>query len=170
MSQIQGGGTVAASEIRIEDFQAAFGNVAASVAIVTTLVAGRPHGTTVTAFTSLSANPPLLMVALDQRSDLLATMQPGSAFGVNVLSHEQAGIAMACARKGPDKLRDVRWTERHDTVFIESAAAWFACAVESIAPGGDHMIVVGAIADVVTSGAAPLVYHRRRFTTAQSAA
>lgn len=170
MRQTQEPGEIVAGGVRVEDFQAAFGNVAASVAVVTTLVGGRPHPTTVTAFTSLSAEPPLLAVALDRRSDLLATLRPGAAFGVNVLSQEQAEIATSCARKGPEKIPATSWRERRGAVFIESAAVWFACDVESMVPGGDHVIVIGAITEIATSDAAPLVYHRRRFTTAQPTA
>ena len=87
-----------------EEFRAVMAGVATPVSVVTTLTDGHPHGTTVSAFASLSMSPPMVLVSLDRG---LGAARParasGSVFGVNVLGSEQAPLALAFARKGPDK-------------------------------------------------------------------
>jgi len=63
---------------------------------------GRTHGTTVSAFCSLSAEPPLVLVALDKRSDLLALLRASRRFAVNVLAAGQEEIGVLCATKAED--------------------------------------------------------------------
>src|ERR1700690_2023691 len=70
------------------------------VTVVTSHVDRRPHGTTVSAFSSLSLEPPMFLVSLGQRSDLLKTIAYPGRFGVNVLAAGQQPLATAFARKG----------------------------------------------------------------------
>src|SRR4051794_26966880 len=90
-------------------FRQAMGQVAAAVAVVTVLDDGAPHGTTVSAFTSLSMEPPMLLVSLDRSSTLLSKLSIGSIVGINVLAAHQDQIALRFARKGDDKFADVDW-------------------------------------------------------------
>ena len=103
-----------------DDFREVMAGVATPVAVVTTLAAGRPHGTTVSAFTSLSLAPPMVMVALDERSDLLRQLSVGSPLGLNVLAGGESALALAFARKGEDKFAGVEWVP--DTVRRACAA------------------------------------------------
>ena len=91
-------------------FREVMADVATPVSVVTALRDGAPHGTTVSAFASLSMSPPMLLVALDRRSDLLARLEHGQPFGVNVLGAHQAGLAAAFARKGADRFDGIEWT------------------------------------------------------------
>jgi flavin reductase (DIM6/NTAB) family NADH-FMN oxidoreductase RutF len=95
-----------------EEFRAVMAGVPTPVSVVTTLTDGRrPHGTTVSAFASLSMNPPMVLVSLDRGSDLLARLTIGTVFGVNVLGREQAALALDFARKGADKFTGVDWVD-----------------------------------------------------------
>lgn len=86
----------------------AWANVAAPVAVITLRdAAGRSHATTVTAFTSISFTPPVLMFALAHTSSFLARICEDSRVALSVLAHEQAHVAAACAAKAEDRLRDV---------------------------------------------------------------
>jgi flavin reductase (DIM6/NTAB) family NADH-FMN oxidoreductase RutF len=91
-------------------FREALAAVAAPVAVVTSFHRERPHGTTVSAFCSLSLEPPLVLVSLDRGSDLLRMVRHSRRYGINVLSHDQEGIATRFARKGVDKFAEVPWT------------------------------------------------------------
>ncbi|WP_318280395.1 flavin reductase family protein [Streptomyces griseoloalbus] len=75
--------------------------VASRVAVVTALDGSRPHGTTVSAFASLSLAPPMALVSLDERSRLLAIIRRSGRFGLNVLGAHQADPASLFARSGP---------------------------------------------------------------------
>lgn len=69
-----------------EVFRQVLGGVPTPVSVVTTMGGGRPHGTTVSAFCSLSLEPPLVPVALDRASDLLALVRRTQRFAVNLLA------------------------------------------------------------------------------------
>jgi flavin reductase (DIM6/NTAB) family NADH-FMN oxidoreductase RutF len=151
--------------VAYEDFCETFSHVPTAVGVVTTTNGdGRPHGTTVSAFCSLSVEPPLLLVALDRSSELLGHLTRSGRFGLNVLGSGQQDIGLACSRKGgPDKLVGVGWYEDDGLARIRAAVAWLACDVAEILPGGDHLIVTGLITNCETTDGTPLVYHRRRF-------
>ncbi|HET6393143.1 MAG TPA: flavin reductase family protein [Blastococcus sp.] len=91
-------------------FREVMADVATPVAVVTSTGHGVPHGTTVSAFASLSMEPPMVLVSLDRRSDLLALVRDTGCFGVDVLGATQSELALAFARKGGSgKFAGVRW-------------------------------------------------------------
>ena len=155
--------SLAPEGVTLDDFRETLSRVPSPVTIVTTLADGRAHGTTVSAFTSLSADPPLVLVALDRSSDLLELLREVPRFAVNLLASDQADIGLDCAKKGEDKLASVRWRNDDGLPRIENAAAWLVCEVDQILPGGDHEIVIGLVTACDTGADEPLVYHRRRF-------
>lgn len=151
--------------VDIKAFAETFSQVPAAVSVVSTYAADdRPHGTTVSAFCSLSADPPLVMVALDRNSDLLKELETSMRFGINVLAAGQEEIGLGCARKGEDKFKGVSWEDDDGLPRIDGTAAWLACDVQEFMPGGDHLIVVGLITRCEANDEAPLLYHRRTFS------
>ena len=146
-------------------------NVAAAVTVVTTADEHGAHATTVSAFTSLSLDPPMVMFALDRSSELLARLEEVGRCGVNILNAGQSNVAMACAKRGPDKLANIKW-ELHDGLpRITGALGWLRCDIEHLYPGGDHHIVCAHVRDVELAGddGAPCIYFRRNFATLQGA-
>jgi flavin reductase (DIM6/NTAB) family NADH-FMN oxidoreductase RutF len=84
-----------------------------SVSVVTTVAAGVPHGTTVSAFCSLSVNPPMILVSLDNTSRLLCHVRDSGRFGLNLLASDQSDLARRFATKAGDKFGRPRapcWT------------------------------------------------------------
>jgi flavin reductase (DIM6/NTAB) family NADH-FMN oxidoreductase RutF len=138
-------------------FREALAAVAAPVAVVTSFHGERPHGTTVSAFCSLSLEPPLVLVSLDRDSDLLRMVRQSRRYGINVLSHDQEEVATRFARKGADKFADVPW--------ILGTASWIACRLHGLADGGDHVIAVGFVEHAEASPSHPLLYRQRQFGT-----
>jgi flavin reductase (DIM6/NTAB) family NADH-FMN oxidoreductase RutF len=149
--------------VLLDDFRETLSAVPAPVTIVTTIDRRKPHGTTVSAFTSLSAEPPLVLVALDRSSDLLRLLRRAGRFGVNLLAAGQEELGLACAKKGLDKFACVSWHDDGGLPRIDETAGWLACDVQELLPGGDHIIVVGLVTACETTDAEPLLYHRRRF-------
>src|SRR5579872_7085844 len=90
-------------------FRAVMGEVCTAVTVVTAMDGSRPHGTTVSAFSSLSLDPPLVLVSLDRGSQLLEVITAAGRFGVNVLSRDQAALAARFATRGPAKFDGVAW-------------------------------------------------------------
>jgi flavin reductase (DIM6/NTAB) family NADH-FMN oxidoreductase RutF len=150
--------------VSLESFAETFSQVPQAVTVITTKNGDdTAHGTTVSAFCSLSVDPPLMLVALDRSSDLLKILRKTQRFGVNLLSGDQQEVGLTCAKKGADKLKAVTWEDEHGLPRIKGAAAWLACDVQEVLPGGDHVIVVGLVTACETGENEPLIYHRRRF-------
>lgn len=148
-----------------DTFRETLGAVCTPVAIVTSAVDGRPHGTTVSAFCSLSLRPPLVLVSLDRQSNLLAMIRDSGAYGINVLEHHQQHLARGFARKGDDKFEQVEWSLDHGLPRIHEAGLWLACSVHEMVQGGDHVIVIGLVQAADQDTHQPLLYQQRSFGT-----
>lgn len=149
-------------------FRAVMASVAAPVSVVTVMAGQRPHGSTVSAFTSLSLDPPMVLVSLDRKSDLLSHIRASGRFGVNVLAAGQAALARAFARKGDDKFEGVSWAPEAGVPRLPGCAGWLACTVGQLVPGGDHEMVLGRVIAAEHADFPPLTYHQRSFGTHQA--
>jgi flavin reductase (DIM6/NTAB) family NADH-FMN oxidoreductase RutF len=156
--------------VSAQSFREMFSGVAAPVSIVTAECDGRFHATTVTAFCSLSIDPPLMLVALARTSDMLGFVDRSRRFAVNILAAGQEQTALACAQKGTEKLSVVPWVERWGLPWFEASAGWLGCEVQDLLDGGDHVIVVGLVVDCEITTRTPLLYHGRDFHIPQAIA
>ena len=159
--------TLAATEPVMQDrFREVMAGVCTPVAVVTSFEGEDPYGTTVSAFASLSMDPPMVLVSLGESSGLLATIRRSDRFGLNVLGSAQAALAGAFARKGgTDKFIGVPWEEAQGVPRIPEAPGFLACEVSDLVIGGDHIIVLGTVVAAEYAAGAPLTYHARTFGT-----
>lgn len=148
-------------------FRQVMGSVCTPVSVVTTLAEDRPHGSTVSAFASLSLNPPMVLVSLDKTSELLGHVRRSLVFGLNVLHAGQAALATAFARKGDDKFDGISWTLDSGVPRLDGIAGWLACRVQRLVNGGDHIVVIAHVVAAGHDPAPPLTYYQRRFGTHQ---
>jgi flavin reductase (DIM6/NTAB) family NADH-FMN oxidoreductase RutF len=155
----------ASADALVMDFKESMARVSSTVVVVTTMTHVGPHGTTVSAFMSLSANPPMIVVSLDCASESLARIRGVSRFGVNVLSHDQADIARAFARKGGEKFAGVQWAPDHGLPRLDGTATWLSCSAARLVEGWDHTLVIGVVEAAEVAGGLPLTYHARSFGT-----
>jgi flavin reductase (DIM6/NTAB) family NADH-FMN oxidoreductase RutF len=144
-------------------FRAAMSQVATPVVVVTVVSDERPHGTTVGAFTALSLDPPMISVALDRQSDLLAKLRGAERFGVNVLASDQKVLATTFSEKGPDKFASVAWRPDVGVPRLPGSAVWLVCRTGELLDGGDHVVVLGTVEHAEVGSRSPLVYHDRAF-------
>jgi flavin reductase (DIM6/NTAB) family NADH-FMN oxidoreductase RutF len=155
--------------INRETFLELMSGVCSPVTVVTAMTLdGRPHGTTVSSFASLSLDPPLVSFALGRASALLALLQPGDRAGVNILGAHQQELASTFARQPPGpglKFDGVTWTIRAGLPYLPESAGWTAGRVERHVDGGDHVLLVVQVEEGEPTSAAPLVYARRVFGT-----
>ncbi|MEV7976778.1 flavin reductase family protein [Streptomyces sp. NPDC086519] len=140
--------------------------VCTPVAVITTRGQGLPYGTTVSAFTSLSMDPPMVLVSLDRRSQLLEVVRVSGTFGVNILSSTQAALAAHFARKGgTGKFADVAWYDDSGLPRLPGLAGFLNCRVARLVDGGDHLVVFGDVVAADSTASTPLTYHNREFGT-----
>lgn len=134
------------------------------VTIITTRdVQGTPSGATLSAVMSLSLDPPLMLAAFDRRSNTLRDLDLGKPFLIHVLSGSQSDLAMRFAGKASDKFDGVDWRAgKFGMPEIEGATGVITCTVAEVVPGGDHVIIIGAVDGIRHDPEVPtLTYHRR---------
>jgi flavin reductase (DIM6/NTAB) family NADH-FMN oxidoreductase RutF len=147
--------------IEASDFRKTLGQFATGVTIVTTRDAsGRPMGLTVNAFASVSLEPPLVLVCIDDRSETHGGFEASGVFGVSVLSEEQEGWSRRFAMPGQEKFApaDLMLGET-GVALVPDALAHIECRVSATLPGGDHTIYVGEVLRLHVAPGRPLLYH-----------
>lgn len=146
----------------------AIGHFATGVGVVTALGAGeRPLGSTANAISSVSLDPPLVLVCLREESDTLAALLERERFAISLLRHDQQAHADRFARRHHDEA----WagvphrTGIAGAPLIDDAVATLECALHDVADGGDHRIVVGRVLAVEHGDdhVAPLLFYRGSF-------
>ena len=148
------------------DFKRAMAQFASGVTVVTTRHGDTPIGITASSFTSLSLNPPLVLVSLDKKLFTHNVIAESGVFAVNVLSARQWELGMRFAGLKPeikDRFAGLKTTTAAlgNPIFPESLA-WVDCKVWNMYDGGDHTIFVGEVKDLSVSDAdVPLLYHNR---------
>ncbi|GAA4761497.1 flavin reductase family protein [Streptomyces sanyensis] len=153
------------------DFKDFMADVCTPVAVVTAMADGLPHGTTVGSLTSLSLRPPMVTVALEQRSRLLPKILRSARFGVNLLGAGQADVAGVFASSAAERFDRVGWCPDDGLPRLRGAPGWLVCELRRHVTGGDHLLLLGLVTRVSgTRGAAPLVYGGRTFGTHSGAA
>lgn len=126
----------------------AFGAFVTGVTIVTTRDdAGKPVGFTANSFTSVSLDPPLLLICLARTSRNFATMTGAKSFAVNILSENQKDLSNTFARPVEDRFAAAEWSDapQGSPVFAD-VAAWFECTMQEVIEAGDHVILLGVSA------------------------
>jgi flavin reductase (DIM6/NTAB) family NADH-FMN oxidoreductase RutF len=152
-------------DMRDQDFRDLMAAVCAPVTVVTTVDEDGPHGTTVSAFASLSLHPPLVTVALDQHSALLARIAKTGRLGVNVLGSADDELALRFARGGTDRFAGVGWSLAQGLPRLDGAAGWAACELRQAVDGGDHRLLIALVGHAESHPVPPLVYGHRTFGT-----
>ncbi|WP_369275922.1 flavin reductase family protein [Streptomyces sp. R11] len=146
-------------------FRDLMATICTPVAVATSMSGARPHGTTISAFASLSLHPPLVTMALDGHSHLLRMLRSTKRFGINVLAWHQEALATAFAQPGHIRFDTVAWSTDHGLPRIDGCSSWMTCEVQRLIPGGDHVIAIGGVTHATYTSAPPLIYHNRTFGT-----
>lgn len=137
------------------------------VAVVTAVDgAGEPHGMTCTSLTSVTVEPPTLLVCLDVRSGTLAAVRAGGWFAVNLLRDGARKTAELFAGPVPHRFRHVgsRPSPTAGVPWLADTVAAAECRVSRTVPAGDHEVVFGEVVAVACAGGSPLLYGRRQFS------
>ena len=145
-----------------EAFKAALRGWASGVTVVTSRSGERTHGMTVSAFSSVSADPPLVLVCANRSSTTHAIIEEGGVFAVNILASHQQDVSnvFASSKHEETRLQRVRWSEgKTGAPLIDGALAALECTVTSAHREGSHTIYVGHVQAVHTTDAKPLLYY-----------
>lgn len=154
--------TAPPSDLDPRRLRRAFGAFATGVTITATRDAeGEPVGFTANSFTSVSLEPPLLLVCIAETANTYPAFRDASSFAVSVLAAEQRALSTTFATQGADRFAGVNWhAERTGAPVIDGAVAWFDCNVERHIAAGDHVILLGRVEAFGHVQGAPLAYCR----------
>jgi flavin reductase (DIM6/NTAB) family NADH-FMN oxidoreductase RutF len=167
------GGTPGVSAVTVDaySFRDALARFASGVCVVTTVAAdGRPAGVTISAFSSLSLDPPLVLFCIGKRSANLSAWLNGPAFSVNVLSERQEALSEVFAAQNEDKFAGVAGAPGANGCFrLDGALITLECRRTTIYDEGDHYIIIGRV-DRVEPGAdiGPLLRFRGAYRSMPS--
>jgi flavin reductase (DIM6/NTAB) family NADH-FMN oxidoreductase RutF len=155
-------------------FRRALGQFASGVTVVTTRdAAGQTLGLTVSAFCSVSLEPPLVLVCIDHRSDANRGLRESGGFAVSVLDETQEPVSRRFAAPGSGKLEGFGFVDgAHGLPLVPGAIAHLECRVRSFHDEGDHAVWVGEVLGVAARPGRPLVHHAgayRRLEAAEAA-
>lgn len=147
-------------------FRNAMARFASGVTIVTTRDRdGSIAGFTASAFSSLSLDPPLLLVCLQKDADCYAAFMQAEVFAVSILSHGQEEIAIRFATKSVDKMDGTPSVPGPATGLpvIAEASTGIECSMRERVDGGDHTILVGEVIGAESNASEPLLHFNRQF-------
>ena len=144
------------------------GRFATGVTVITAAFDGHLHGMTANAVTSLSLDPPMVLVCVAKTAHAHALLDRSRAFAVNILGAEQEGVSRLFAEAAPPepgRLRGIGFAlGRTGSPVLEDCVAYVECRVTEVVEGGDHSIFLGqVVAEGVVNDASPLIFVRGRY-------
>lgn len=146
----------APSDTLVADFKGAMRRLASTVAIITARNEDTWFGMAATAVTSVAADPPSLLIAVNRNASLHAPVADSSRFCVNLLSaeHDELIGVFSGALKGAERFRHGAWDEGHAGLpYLFGAAANIFCELDARFDHGTHTLFVGAVRRVITAPA-----------------
>lgn len=143
-----------------EQFRRAMGSFATGVTIITVDYEGGAQGMTANAFASVSLDPLLVLVCVDQKARTHAHLHARKRFGINVLAENQRAISEHYA--DPDRVEPWEGARfdrtQHGTPVLRGALAYLECRLQSSQDAGDHTIFIALVEDVVVRSGQPLIF------------
>ena len=153
---------MSASEIDGPTFRQLLGRFATGVAVLTARDPdGTPHGMTANSLTSVSLEPPLILVCIDHDATMHALLSGGAAFAVNVLEAHQETLSRRFAGDHEDRFDGIGYRlSPRGLVLLDGALAHLECVAWARHEAGDHTIVIGRVVDGAARDGRPLLYYR----------
>ena len=146
-----------------DSFRSVLGRFASGIAVLTALDGdGRDVGMTVSAFCSVSLQPPLLQACVDRTASMFDALQHAESFGVNILASEQEALSRRFAAVESSHRFDGLGYGRGDNgvVLLDDALAHMECRIVARHAAGDHMLFIGEVERATAQDGRPLLYYR----------
>jgi flavin reductase (DIM6/NTAB) family NADH-FMN oxidoreductase RutF len=146
-------------------FRQVMGNFATGITVVTTRDShGQPYGLTVNSFTSVSLDPILVLVCLDNRLTGLQAFRDSKSFGVSILSEHQEDLSRMFAKKDSERPSSIYFDGKLGLPLLRNSLAVMECKTVKIYEGGDHQIFLGEVESAeVLQKDHPLLYFRGKY-------
>lgn len=150
------------------EFRRAMRRLTSAVTVITTAHEQRRYGMTATAVTSVSADPPSLLICINRAASLHEPLIRSGRFCVNILEAEQTCVANAFSGGVPQEIRFAQGQWAADAVgvpFLRDAQANIFCEADALSSYGTHSIIIGKVSEVLVHGrVTPLLYQDGQYT------
>jgi flavin reductase (DIM6/NTAB) family NADH-FMN oxidoreductase RutF len=148
-------------------YRKACAQFATGITVVTVLDSNRhPHGMTVNSFSSVSLDPPLVLVSIDLRNSILGHFLSASSFAINILAEGQEGLSQRFSSVSEYRFEGVEWhTSDLGLPLLDEVLAHLECSVARTFEAGDHTILIGLVQNARYSEGKPLVYFDSSYQT-----
>jgi len=145
-----------------QEFRRVLGHFAAGVTVITTVGDdGKPYGLTATAFTSVSLEPPLVLVCVDKRAESHPHFHASRIFAVNFLRADQQEVSRGFAVSGGDKFSGVEMRQGvTGAPVLAGVLGHLECRTTDVCEGGDHTIFIGQVESADATEGEPLLYFK----------
>jgi flavin reductase (DIM6/NTAB) family NADH-FMN oxidoreductase RutF len=151
-----------ANPFNTAQFRSALGRFASGVTVVTTQFETQTHGMTANAFVSVSLDPPLVLVSLDNRSYLHRILPSTRRYGVSVLAYNQQKLSNHFAGSTVEGLH-IRFTTRNGVPLLEGAVAYFVVDLFDAHSAGDHTLYIGRVEHFESHDDNPLLFYAGKY-------
>jgi flavin reductase ActVB len=147
--------------IDTHEFKRSLGQFASGVTVVTTMdAAGQPQGLTASSFCSVSLDPPLVLVCVDNRLGARRAIEESGLFAVSVLAETQESVSRRFAGGGADKFTSTDLVPGTGGLpLVSGALCHIECRLAAAHAAGDHTIFVGEVLRLTAAPGRPLLYH-----------
>ena len=145
-------------EVDPRNFRDTVGRFASGITVVTTTLEDSVHGMTVNAFCSVSLDPPLVLVAVDNGTHMHEVLQRSGRYGVSVLAEGQETLSQHFAGQ-PQENMEIPFVQQRDTPLLEGAVAHLVCRVIDAHPAGDHTLYIGQVEYLSYRNGTPLLFY-----------
>ena len=145
-----------------DSFRSVLGRFASGVTVVTTRdERGRDHGMTVSAFSSVSLSPPLVLVCVEQTASMHALLSVGRRIAINILAAGQEALSRRFSGPDPNRFDGIGCTRgQTGAALLDDVLATLECTIVRLYEGGDHTIVVAEVESATSRPERPLLYYR----------
>lgn len=151
-----------ASKFDTREFRRALGRFASGVTIITARFEEKTHGMTANAFVSVSLDPPLVLVSLDNRSNMHQILPRTGRYGVSLLAEDQQRLSDHFAGRTSEGIH-IRFVTRNDIPLLEGAVGYFVVRVIDAHAAGDHTLYIGEVEHFEAREERPLLFYAGRY-------
>lgn len=149
----------------VREYRNCMGRFATGVTVVTCQTDEGEHGFTANSFTSVSLDPPLVLVSVDRKTKAFEHLK-NNAFTINILNHEQEDVAMHFAGR-PKEQKSFNWVRGEHAPRLDSSLAYIECKPWAEYDGGDHVLFVGEVQNFAYETDHALTYFAGKFSAAK---
>ena len=151
-------------------FRRVCGKYATGITVLTVLDSkAGPQGMTANSFTSVSLDPPMVLVCIDRKARILGYFAAGTRFAINVLHEDQKELSTCFARSGLDRFQGIAWSPgQNGCPIFPDVLASLECSVSQMVEAGDHVVVIGEVFHATWRDGQPLIYFNSSYQALRS--